>query len=39
MTNELLKKYLGHNCIVSTGTFGSTASGVISAIERKTGLK
>ena len=33
MTNELLKKYLGCQCIVSTGSFGSTVTGVISAIE------
>lgn len=33
MTNELLKKYLGRKCIVSTGSFGGTAIGVISAIE------
>lgn len=33
MTNELLKKYLGSRCVVSTGTFGSTVTGVISAVE------
>lgn len=33
MTNELLKKYLGRRCIVSTGSFGNTAIGVINAIE------
>lgn len=33
MTNELLKKHLGCQCIVSTGSFGSTVTGVLSVIE------
>jgi len=33
MANELLKKYLGRRCAVSTGSFGSTVTGVITAVE------
>ncbi|MDF2700891.1 MAG: hypothetical protein K0Q49_2454 [Haloplasmataceae bacterium] len=29
MTNELLKKYIGKNCFVSTGSFGGSFIGVI----------
>jgi hypothetical protein len=29
MTNELLKKYIGKNCFVSTGSFGGNFIGVI----------
>ena len=33
MTNELLKKYMGKTCTVSTGSFGTTVTGEISAVE------
>lgn len=33
MTNELLKKYIGARCAVSTGSFGSSVTGVITALE------
>lgn len=33
MANELIKKYIGKNCVISTGTFGSAASGEITAVE------
>ncbi len=33
MANELLKKYIGKTCTVSTGSFGTTAVGVISTVE------
>lgn len=32
MTNELLKKYLGENCIISTGTFGIRVEGKITDV-------
>lgn len=32
MTNELLKSYVGCRCIVSTGSFGSTVTGTVSAV-------
>jgi hypothetical protein len=33
MTNELLKTYMGSRCVISTGAFGSSVTGVISAVE------
>lgn len=33
MTNELLKKYVGSRCVVSTGSFGTSVTGVISTVE------
>jgi hypothetical protein len=33
MANDLIKKYLGKNCIVSTGSFGTSVDGKIVAIE------
>lgn len=33
MTNELLKKYLGIRCNISTGSFGGTITGVITTLE------
>lgn len=33
IVNELIKKYIGKNCIVSTGSFGGTVRGHISAVE------
>lgn len=33
MTNELLKKYIGVRCVVSTGSFGSSVTGEITALE------
>lgn len=32
MTNELVKKYIGKNCIVSTGSFGNGAEGEITEV-------
>lgn len=32
MANELLEKYIGSQCTVSTGSFGTTATGVIRAV-------
>ncbi len=29
MTNEILKKYTGMKCIITTGSFGTSAIGVI----------
>lgn len=29
MTNELLKKYIGKNCLISTGSFGTSITGKI----------
>lgn len=29
MTNEILKKYVGKECIISTGTFGTNVTGKI----------
>ncbi|MCO1603503.1 DUF6897 domain-containing protein [Desulfosporosinus nitroreducens] len=29
MTNELIKKYIGKKCLISTGTFGTTVKGII----------
>lgn len=29
MTNEIIKKYIGKNCIISTGSFGTTVNGKI----------
>lgn len=29
MTNELLKKYIGKNCLISTGSFGTSIIGNI----------
>ena len=33
MANELIKKYVGKKCIVTTGSFGSSVTGQISAVE------
>jgi hypothetical protein len=33
MANELIKKYMGKTCIVTTGSFGSSVNGLISAVE------
>jgi hypothetical protein len=33
MSNELVKKYIGKICIVSTGSFGTTVKGQIAAVE------
>lgn len=33
MANELIKKYVGKQCVVTTGSFGSSATGQILAIE------
>ena len=33
MTNELLKKYVGSRCVVSTGSFGTSVTGVINIVE------
>jgi ferredoxin-fold anticodon binding domain-containing protein len=33
MTNELIRKYIGKQCIVSTGSFGTVAVGQIVAVE------
>jgi hypothetical protein len=33
MTNELIKRYIGKNCIIASGSFGQTVKGVISAVE------
>ena len=32
MTNELIKKYIGHICMISTGAFGQSVSGEIISI-------
>ncbi|MGQ9779751.1 MAG: DUF6897 domain-containing protein [Bacillota bacterium] len=32
MTNEILKKYIGKNCYISTGPFGTSIVGIISDI-------
>lgn len=32
MTNELVSKYVGKRCIVSTGTFGATEDGEILSV-------
>ena len=32
MTNEILKKYIGKNCHISTGPFGTSIVGIISDI-------
>ena len=32
MTNELIKKYVGKNCLISTGSFGSNVQGEIVAV-------
>ena len=32
MTNELLCKYIGKQCIVSTGSFGGSVNGIITSI-------
>jgi len=29
MTNELIKKYIGKNCLISTGSFGTNVKGKI----------
>jgi len=29
MTNELIKRYIGKNCLISTGTFGTNVKGKI----------
>ncbi|WP_312643683.1 hypothetical protein [Hydrogenoanaerobacterium sp.] len=29
MTNELIRKYIGKTCLISTGSFGSSVSGEI----------
>ena len=29
MTNELVKKYIGKKCMISTGSFGTSVKGVI----------
>ena len=29
MTNELIKKYIGKKCLISTGSFGSSVKGII----------
>lgn len=33
MSNELVKKYIGKTCIVSTGSLGTTVKGQITAVE------
>lgn len=33
MPNELLKKYIGSRCVVSTGSFGDSVAGVIRTVE------
>jgi hypothetical protein len=33
MVNELVKKYIGKNCIVATGSFGTAVTGEITAVE------
>lgn len=33
VTNELLKKYIGSRCVVSTGSFGTSVTGVINTVE------
>jgi hypothetical protein len=33
MTNELLKKYVGKTCYVSTGSFGTSVKGEITQVE------
>lgn len=35
MTNELLKKYIGNNCHISTGTFGINIVGKIIEVNEK----
>ena len=32
MTNEIVKKYIGKNCMVSTGSFGGAISGEITEV-------
>ncbi|MCO5387107.1 hypothetical protein [Desulfosporosinus sp.] len=32
MTNELIKKYIGKKCLISTGTFGTTVKGIIMGV-------
>ena len=29
MTNEIIKKYVGRDCVISTGTFGTNVTGKI----------
>lgn len=29
MTNEIIKKYIGTNCIITTGPFGASVTGTI----------
>ncbi|WP_207636345.1 DUF6897 domain-containing protein [Desulfosporosinus youngiae] len=29
MTNDLLKKYIGKKCLITTGTFGTNVRGII----------
>ncbi|MCM1989401.1 hypothetical protein KDK92_06585 [Oceanirhabdus seepicola] len=33
MSNEIIKKYIGKNCIISTGTFGINVVGKIISVE------
>jgi preprotein translocase subunit YajC len=35
LTNELIQKYMGKNCMVSTGNFGGCAMGEITAVADK----
>lgn len=32
MTNELIKKYIGKKCMISTGSFGTNVKGIIISI-------
>lgn len=32
MTNELISKYIGKKCLISTGTFGTNVKGIIIAV-------
>jgi len=29
MTNELIKRYIGKQCLISTGSFGTSVKGII----------
>ncbi|AET69004.1 hypothetical protein Desor_3521 [Desulfosporosinus orientis DSM 765] len=33
MTNELINKYVGKKCIISTGSFGTNVKGTIAAVK------
>ena len=32
MTNELIQKYIGKNCMISRGTFGDSVTGTITSV-------